>query len=259
MNFDRAADIYDATRGLPGGVPEQIADRIVAIAGAGAETRFLEMGVGTGRIALPLIERGYPFVGVDISPRMLDRLRAKAGEAPNLTVIESSITQLPFPDESIDVVLAFHVFHLVPEWRRALDEAQRVLRPDGYFIWGGNSRPSEHPGTEIRRRWSQAMRESGATMRPRYADWDAIAAAVTERGGYIAMYEAARWEEDVVPRDLMETIRSGAFSASWDQPREVMEAAHRQVVAWGEERFGALDAPISADESFTLFAARFPD
>ncbi|HZU14040.1 MAG TPA: class I SAM-dependent methyltransferase [Chloroflexota bacterium] len=258
MNFDRAADIYDATRGLPPGIPEQIAGRIEEIVNAGPETRFLEMGVGTGRIALPLIARGYPYVGVDISHRMLERLKAKAGGAPNLTVIEGSITDLPLPDDSVDVVLVIHVFHLFPEWRTALDEALRVLRPGGHFLWGGNDRAPEDPGTQIRRTWSAAVRDLGANLRARYGDWEAISAEVTARGGYTAMYEVARWQGELVPAEVMETIRSGAFSASWDQPREVMEEAHRRVTAWGEGYYGDLTAPQVSSESFTIFAARFP-
>ena len=68
MSFDRVADVYDATRALPEGVPGAITRRIEEATYAGPETRFLELGVGTGRIAEPLIAAGYPYTGVT-SPR----------------------------------------------------------------------------------------------------------------------------------------------------------------------------------------------
>src|SRR5579884_4565904 len=77
ISFDRAVEFYDATRGYPPGVDEQIADAIAAAVGATAETRFLEMGIGTGRIAFPLIKRGYHYTGIDLSAAMMGRLREK--------------------------------------------------------------------------------------------------------------------------------------------------------------------------------------
>ena len=55
VNFDRAASFYDATRALPDGVAEEVGDAILRRVAAGSDTRFLEVGIGTGRVALPLI------------------------------------------------------------------------------------------------------------------------------------------------------------------------------------------------------------
>ena len=71
--FDRAAGYYDESRGLCPEVQELVADRIEEAAGPGA--RLLEVGVGTGRIALPLHRRGRRVVGVDLSLPMLERYR----------------------------------------------------------------------------------------------------------------------------------------------------------------------------------------
>ena len=74
--FDRAAGYYDETRGIPPEVEEQAADRVEAAVGPAG--RLLEVGVGTGRVSLPLHRRGRDLVGVDLSGPMLDRYRAKA-------------------------------------------------------------------------------------------------------------------------------------------------------------------------------------
>src|SRR5215213_4255302 len=53
-------------------------ERLASLAGEG---RALELGIGSGRVALPLVQRGVPVTGVDASPAMVTRLRAKQGGA----------------------------------------------------------------------------------------------------------------------------------------------------------------------------------
>lgn len=68
------ADVYDAwypTDEVTGATVAHVA----ALAGPGGSV--LELGVGTGRLALPLAERGLSVTGLDASPDMLDRLAAK--------------------------------------------------------------------------------------------------------------------------------------------------------------------------------------
>src|SRR5512132_564394 len=72
---DRIADVYDAmTAGLPD--PADCVDRLAELAGPGPA---LELGIGTGRVALPLAARGVQVHGVDASAAMVERLRAKPG------------------------------------------------------------------------------------------------------------------------------------------------------------------------------------
>jgi SAM-dependent methyltransferase len=68
--YDESEEISDA------GVVEPVVDFLVELAGSG---RALELGIGTGRIALPLAQRGVPVHGIDMSKAMVARLRAKPG------------------------------------------------------------------------------------------------------------------------------------------------------------------------------------
>src|SRR5262249_44975128 len=69
---------YDDWIGVGAGETVDAAvDFLGALAGAGGTA--LELGIGTGRIALPLAARGIPVTGVDASPRMVEQLRAKPG------------------------------------------------------------------------------------------------------------------------------------------------------------------------------------
>ena len=78
-SFDRAAAYYDETRGLTDdAVREQTSLLAGELHGRGAT---LEIGVGTGQVALPLADVGIPIVGVDISEPMLRVLLEKAGSS----------------------------------------------------------------------------------------------------------------------------------------------------------------------------------
>src|SRR5436189_3899438 len=73
----RIAGVYDELHPSTPAV-DTAAAFLADAAGAG---RVLELAIGTGRVALPLRDRGVPVEGVDISPEMVERLRAKQGGA----------------------------------------------------------------------------------------------------------------------------------------------------------------------------------
>jgi len=82
--FDDRADRYDSDSAdmFDRGVVEATVEFLAELAGEGAA---LELGIGTGRIALPLSQRGVRVHGIDLSPSMVAQLRAKPG-AENITV-----------------------------------------------------------------------------------------------------------------------------------------------------------------------------
>lgn len=257
MSFDRVAAVYDATRALPESVVTRVADRVVAATQAGAETRFLEVGIGTGRIALPLIQQGYSYTGVDISTQMMDHLRAKVAGSPNrLTLVEADVTDLPFPNQSFDVVLTVHVLHLVPEWRAALQEARRVLQPRGYLVEGHDQTVAGDPGDVIRKQWAAFVREAGAQLRPRY-EGSEIEAELTAQGGMAAVYRAASWQTDLRPIDLINAQRQRTFSQSWDVPEDVLTTVHQRMLRWAREHYGNIDEPVPTRGEFLVSVTGF--
>jgi SAM-dependent methyltransferase len=77
---ERVAARYDESGEVEGmfdpAVVDPVVDLLVELAGTG---RALELGIGTGRIALPLAQRGVPVHGIELSKAMVSRLRAKPG------------------------------------------------------------------------------------------------------------------------------------------------------------------------------------
>lgn len=95
----------------------------------------LDVGCGTGFLALLLAELGHRVVGVDMAGEMLDRARTKAAQA-GLTVAfqPADAEDLPFEDGAFDLVLERHVIWTLPEPAVALSEWRRVLRPGGHLV-----------------------------------------------------------------------------------------------------------------------------
>lgn len=106
----------------------------------------LEIGVGTGRFAAPL----GVMVGIDPSPAMLEYARERGIHA-----VQGVAEQLPFADESFDYALSVTTICFVNDIRAMLQEARRVIRPDGCLILGFVDR-----GSEMGRRYLDAQGES---------------------------------------------------------------------------------------------------
>jgi ubiquinone/menaquinone biosynthesis C-methylase UbiE len=134
MGIDRLLPLYDTFTWLLG-VP-RIHRRLVELAGIEPGHRVLEIGCGTGNLALRA-QRMHPdaeVAGIDPDPRALERARRKADRA-GLPVRwdRGKAGELPYPDDSVDRVLSALMFHHLDdaEKKRALAEVRRVLRPGG--------------------------------------------------------------------------------------------------------------------------------
>jgi SAM-dependent methyltransferase len=258
--FDQAAGYYDESRGIPREVEEQAADQVEAAVGPAA--RLLEMGVGTGRVALPLHRRGRQVVGVDLSLPMLERYRAKAaaeGLAPP-PLLRADATRLPFRDACVDAVLEVHVLHLIPDWELALAEARRVLVPGGTVLIGrgGGHRGDQGPRMETLNRFHQLAAELGGGPRRVGADDDtAKVAALVALGGTAETLEPVVWEQRETYAEALAAVEGRIHSFSWRLPDQVFHTAAARLRAELEATHPDLDTPHQAGHSFTLTAVRF--
>jgi len=141
---DLAAEHYDAKWGIDYGAPgqSQVTGKLAkALGGAlGHYERGLEIGSGTGYFGLNLIRAGVldGYTASDISPGMLAVLAKTAetlGIEAETTCTEAS--ELPFEDESFDIVFGHAVLHHLPDLDGAFAEFLRVLRPGGVIAFCG--------------------------------------------------------------------------------------------------------------------------
>ena len=126
--YQRLAPVYDLAAGLP--LVTRPRARMFALADIQPGQRVLLVGVGTGQ-DLVYLPAGTEVTGIDLSPAMLARARARS---PDATLREMNAEQLAFPDSSFDVVVLSYVLSVVADPARAVAEAARVLAPHG-SIW----------------------------------------------------------------------------------------------------------------------------
>jgi SAM-dependent methyltransferase len=98
--------------------------------------RALELGYGAGALQLALAGSVGELHGIDLDadPDVVARLLAQRGHASHL--VRGSIYELPYGDASFDLVFCFSVFEHLHEYRRALREVVRVMRPGAHFLLG---------------------------------------------------------------------------------------------------------------------------
>jgi len=139
-HFDAIAARYDAS--LPAHVVEHyLRKRVDFVLANCPPGRGLDVGCGTGALAARLADAGYEMAGVDPSEGMLEVLRDRA---PAVEAVQGDGTDIPFPDDSFELVLCVAVMHHIADAdavRATLAEMTRVARPGGrILVWDHNPR-----------------------------------------------------------------------------------------------------------------------
>lgn len=249
---DAAADEYDAKWGIDFGATgqEQVRLKLAKALGGLDGVSFgdgLEIGSGTGYFSLNLLQLGVleRLTATDISPGMLQRLSATA-EALGLEAetVATEAEELPFDDESFDLVFGHAVLHHIPDLERALGEFRRVLRPGGAIAFCGE--PSRY-GDQL----AAAPKRAGLIAAPAWrrlvgARPRAVPESEQSNG------HALEAEVDVhafAPADLRRMLRDAGFEErrvggeellanAWGWGlRTVESTAEPESVSWGWRRF----------------------
>lgn len=145
--FATIADRYDLiTRVLSYGQDARWKARLVSMAEVRAGERALDLACGTGDLAFALAARGARAVGLDITHRMLQLARLRAGfsgasSRQAVEFISGDMTSLPFRSGAFDLVTTGYGLRNVPDLDAAIDEIARVLRPGGRLLSLDFNRP----------------------------------------------------------------------------------------------------------------------
>jgi ubiquinone/menaquinone biosynthesis C-methylase UbiE len=234
--FDQASDYYDRTRVLP---PEAMHSVLDLLTRELADRQpCLEIGVGTGRVALPLAERGIRMVGVDLSLQMLGELRRRAGGRPPFPIARADAVRLPFADRSFGAGLAVHVLHLIPAWRDALTELGRVIRRPGVILidrggWGTDW------WKEVQHRF---CREAG--IEPRFEganEAEELDAHMSALGASARMLERIPVTQASTVAEGIDRLEAGLYSFTWRVDEATRRRAAAAVRTWAAEAIGPLD------------------
>lgn len=268
ISFDRVADVYDATRALPDWVTQAVSARLAEEVTPVPGARLLELGVGTGRIAVPLLRRGVSLVGVDISALMLARLRAKlsevgrsgaddtgserlntgAPERPGVChLVLGDASYLPFRDRAFDFVLGVHVFHLLPDLHGALGEIRRVLSGRGTLLVAGDLGGSNVLRSRVRTHWAELLAASGYPLNPRRLAEEEL----RRRARQCEEIAAWQWEVQIPVTQSLGRIEERHFSETWAVPDELHCRTVEELRAWIAAELG-VDAVETLPREFRI-------
>ncbi|GAA2813998.1 class I SAM-dependent methyltransferase [Kitasatospora sp. CM 4170] len=220
-SFGSVASEYDRARPT---YPEELFDELERLAGRPLKgARVLDVGAGTGIATRLLAARGAAVVAVEPSDGMGAQFLASS---PGLPLVRGSGDELPFHDDSADLVTYAQAFH----WTRAersIPEAIRVLRPGGALATFWNVKDSGVP-------WVRAMGERLAAALPEtYHGYG----AVNEIVGHLAPFglrtgtAVIRWERRVTVDHVITDLTSRSYLAALDpERREPLLAVERDAL-----------------------------
>lgn len=210
LSFDRVAATYDETRALS---PKVMSHVLGILVDQLLGKSVLEVGVGTGRYAVPLQKSGLDVVGVDISHKMVELGLGKGLK----NVVLADGARLPFTPRSFDMATTTHMLHLVPDWRDVLLEIVRVTRDSYFSILERSSRT-----TNLHREYDRLATDAGYKWSPPGLHERELPAILPPD----LVMPVGPFDE-VVPADvLLNELEARSFSSQWGTP----EAIHRQVM-----------------------------
>lgn len=242
--FDRAAEYYDRSRVTDPDTLRETVDVLEAeFAGRGM---VLEIGVGTGALALPLAGRGIPIVGLDLSVPMMRKLVEKAGGAPPFPLVQGDATRLPLCDGALGGGYCRWVLHLVPNWQDAVAELCRAVRPGGVIV------------TELggfaglwREMWLRFVDLLGDRIRPVGLDWVGehaeLDAAFAANGAVRRDLPPVLTRDDTSLRRHFEELDQRLYSWTWRVPPEELGPAVAEVRAWAQREHPDFDSPFEPE------------
>ncbi|HET9952946.1 MAG TPA: methyltransferase domain-containing protein [Polyangiaceae bacterium] len=153
--FNRMAEHYPARPAYPAALIQQLA-------GLSPERRVLDLGAGTGHIALPLARLGFEVTAVDAAGAMVEALRAAATrEALPVNALHARAEEVPFERAAFDLVIVADALHFLDVELTAA-QVRRVLAPGGSLALV----TTEFADTPYMRAVREAM-QSAAPRRPR--------------------------------------------------------------------------------------------
>jgi ubiquinone/menaquinone biosynthesis C-methylase UbiE len=243
-SFDRAAPFYDRTRGLPAEATARVTELLAGeLTGRG---RCLEIGVGTGRIAWPLHEAGIVMAGIDLSRPMMSVLVEKAGRRVPFPLAQADATALPFPDHRFGAAIASHVFHLIPEWRRALSEVTRVVRPGGVFLSSRGGRDRGGVLAAVRAEFQARLGADAVHIGAAHASGD-VEDALVGLGARERPLPPVRATHTMAVGTIIDSLEAGQWSWAWGVPELRLHEAGRHTREWARSTFGPLEEPITVE------------
>ncbi|MFD4399568.1 class I SAM-dependent methyltransferase [Kitasatospora sp. NPDC058478] len=219
-SFGGVAAEYD--RGRPG-YPDGLFEALERLSGRSLKgARVLDIGAGTGIATRLLAARGADVVAVEPNAGMAAQFLASS---PGLPLVRAGGDELPFHDDSADLISYAQSFHWT-RTERAIPEAIRVLRPGGALAVWWNVHDETVP-------WVRARVERLSAALPNYHGYGRVAefTALLAPAGLTVERAVLRWERRATVDHVLDDLVSRSFMAALSPAeREPVLAVERQAM-----------------------------
>jgi SAM-dependent methyltransferase len=242
VDFSSNANVYDRRHGAV--VASDGLDRLWSAAALSVGARVLEVGAGTGRVAIPLAGRGCTVVAIEPARGMLDQLRAKDGDGKVLSVAAEG-SRLPFPAGQFDFVVIARLLYLTPDWQAILREAHRVLAVGGRLLheWGNGEADEEW--VQIREETRRLFEHAGVPT-PFHPGVRSEASIDAHLADLRLTHEASVVigpGPQITIREFLRRLVAGELSYVWNVPQATREQCLPVLERWSADTFD-LDRPV---------------
>ena len=251
VDFSANSKIYDDRHGAV------ISDQVVQIVvnRLGQDATIIDIGAGTGRVAVALAGNGFKVVGVDPSVPMLQAMQQKSAEALVLAVAAEG-ARLPLRKSSVDALVLARLLYLVADWQDLLHEAKDVLRRGGILFheWGNGD--ASEPWVQVRERARSLFQEAGieAPFHPGARSEDEVDRFLRDLGFHQQELIDAGIGPAITLADFLNRIQSGEFSYVWNVPKDVQTACLANLRRWCESKFNLYEpAPMPAKLHWAVY------
>ncbi len=240
-SFSQAAQSYDEFAFLQKEVAERTFERLGYM--RVKPKKILDVGCGTGFCSRRLRDqfKGAKVCGIDLAPGMIEAARQQQSLLRKIDYRVADLDQLPFEDNSFDLVFSNLTLQWVPKLIVSFQELNRVLKPGGLLIF---STLGPDTLTELRQSWAQVDKSVHVNQ---FVDMHIVGDAV-----FNAHFENVVMDRDVITltyktmKGLMKDLKGiGAHNINADRPKGMT----------GKTRFQALE---SAYESFRWQDGQLP-
>jgi len=256
VDFSRGAGRYDRRHGAL--LDAQSARRLTNAASIGPSALVLDVGAGTGRVAVVLASLGCRVVAIDVAAGMLDLLRAKASSLP-VYPVRGEGARLPFQPSRFDAVIVSRVLYLMPDWQDVLLDAIRVLVPGGRLLheWGNGE--ADEAWVQIREK-ARALFEAAGVVRPFHPG----VRTESEARDFLMLQgcrETAAVSLGAGPMmalaAFLDRIVDGECSYIWNVPADVQSRCLPELRAWAAQQFDLdREAPVPREITWRVYRRR---
>jgi ubiquinone/menaquinone biosynthesis C-methylase UbiE len=243
VDFSSNARVYDRRHGAA--ITDDGLARLWVGAGLYRGARVLDIGAGTGRVAIPLANRGCRVVAVEPASGMLAQLQAKVGDN-RMSAVLAEGSRLPFAAGRFDVVVIARLLYLTPDWRAILHEAARVLAARGCLLHEWANGQSEEEWVQIREEARKLFEQAG--LRAPFHPGVRSETDVDRQLGDLHFVREGQIETGSGPaitlREFLRRLVEGELSYIWNVPEDIRAECLPRLQRWSEQRFD-LEQPIA--------------